>query len=192
MNDVVVQTKGRVPKTKMEMENFGTPPKVVPGAFLVIMWFTSRIKDPWSWDWGSLILDCRSGFEIALRGFEILGFIVLGFLVLGIDVLGSKILGFLVLGIVVLGSKILGFSILILRKEDPLGIRILNPCFKDFSSWQSLQLLVILFCVTCAWITIENGLGIWSLSMPPVLLTDWSPPKFSEKWHSAKQPNQSL
>ena len=66
-----------------------------------------------------MILDCRSGFEIVLRGFEILGFIVLGFVVLGI---------------VVLGSKILGFFILILRKEDPLGFRILNPCFKDFSS----------------------------------------------------------
>ena len=66
-----------------------------------------------------MILDCRSGFEIVLRGFEILGFIVLGFLVLGI---------------VVLGSKILGFFILILRKEDPLGFRILNLCFKDFSS----------------------------------------------------------
>ena len=66
-----------------------------------------------------MILDCKFGFEMVLRGFEILGFIVLGFLVLGI---------------VVLGSKILGFSILILRKEDPLGIRILNPCFKDFSS----------------------------------------------------------
>jgi len=59
-----------------------------------------------------LILDCRAGFEIVLRGFEILGYIVLGFLVLG--------------------SKILGFFILIPRKEDPLGFRILNPCFKDF------------------------------------------------------------
>ena len=66
-----------------------------------------------------MILDCRSGFEIVLRGFEILGFIVLGFVVLGI---------------VVLGSKILGFFILILRQEDPLGFRILNLCFKDFSS----------------------------------------------------------
>ena len=46
-----------------------------------------------------MILDCRSGFEIVLRGFEILGFIVLGFVVLGIVVLG--------------------FFILILRKEDP-------------------------------------------------------------------------
>ena len=61
-----------------------------------------------------MILDCRSGFEIVLRGFEILGFIVLGFVVLGIVVLG--------------------FFILVLRKEDPLGFRILNPCFKDFSS----------------------------------------------------------
>ena len=66
-----------------------------------------------------MILDCKFGFEIVLRGFEILGFIVLGFLVLGI---------------VVLGSKILGFFILILRQEDPLGFRILNLCFKDFSS----------------------------------------------------------
>ena len=61
-----------------------------------------------------MILDCRSGFEIVLRGFEILGFIVLGFVVLGIVVLG--------------------FFILVIRKEDPLGFRILNPCFKDFSS----------------------------------------------------------
>ena len=61
-----------------------------------------------------MILDCKFGFEIFLRGFEILGFIVLGFVVLGIVVLG--------------------FIILILRKEDPLGFRILNPCFKDFSS----------------------------------------------------------
>ena len=62
---------------------------------------------------GLRILDpCKFGFEIVLRGFEILGFIVLGFLVLGI---------------VVLGSKILGFFILILRKEDPLGFRILDP-----------------------------------------------------------------
>jgi|TARA_Y100001956_G_C3961037_1_gene116771 hypothetical protein len=61
-----------------------------------------------------LILDCKFGFEIVLRGFEILGFIVLGFVVLGIVVLG--------------------FFILVLRKEDPLGFRILNPCFKDFSS----------------------------------------------------------
>ena len=76
-----------------------------------------------------MILDCRSGFEIVLRGFEILGYMVLGFLVLGFVVLG-----FLVLGIVVLGPKIQGFFILILRKEDPLGFRILNPCFKDFSS----------------------------------------------------------
>ena len=135
------------------------------------------IKDPWSSNWLSLILDYKFGFEIVLRGFEILGFIVLGF-----DVLG----------IVVLGSKILGLFIIILRKEYPLGFRILNPCFKDFSSWQSLQLLVILFCVTCAWFTIENQLVIWSLSMPPVLLTDWCPLMFSEKWHSAKQPNQSL
>ena len=66
-----------------------------------------------------MILDCKFGFEIVLRGFEILGFIVLGFIVLG----------FIVLGIVVLG-----FFILVLRKEDPLGFRILNPCFKDFSS----------------------------------------------------------
>ena len=66
-----------------------------------------------------MILDCKFGFEIFLRGFEILGFIVLGFLVLGI---------------VVLGSKFLGFFILILRQEDPLGFRILNLCFKDFSS----------------------------------------------------------
>ena len=76
-----------------------------------------------------MILDCRSGFEIVLRGFDILGFIVRGFVVLGFVVLGL-----VVLGLVVLGSKILGFFILILRKEDPLGIRILNPCFKDFSS----------------------------------------------------------
>ena len=61
-----------------------------------------------------MILDCKFGFEIVLRGFEILGFIVLGFVVLGIVVLG--------------------FFILVLRKEDPLGFRILNPCFKDFSS----------------------------------------------------------
>ena len=61
-----------------------------------------------------MILDCKFGFEIVLRGFEILGFIVLGFVVLGIIVLG--------------------FFILVLRKEDPLGFRILNPCFKDFSS----------------------------------------------------------
>ena len=61
-----------------------------------------------------MILDCKFGFEIFLRGFEILGFIVLGFVVLGIVVLG--------------------FFILVLRKEDPLGFRILNPCFKDFSS----------------------------------------------------------
>ena len=53
-----------------------------------------------------MILDCKFGFEIVLRGFEILGFIVLGFLVLGIFVLGSKFLG---------------FFILILRREDPLG-----------------------------------------------------------------------
>ena len=71
-----------------------------------------------------MILDCKFGFEIVLRGFEILGFIVLGFVVLG-----SVVLGFFVLGIVVLG-----FFILILRQEDPLGFRILNPCFKDFSS----------------------------------------------------------
>ena len=61
-----------------------------------------------------MILDCKFGFEIVLRGFEILGFIVLGFAVLGLVVLG--------------------FFILVLRKEDPLGFRILNPCFKDFSS----------------------------------------------------------
>ena len=61
-----------------------------------------------------MILDCKFGFEIIFRGFEILGFIVLGFVVLGIVVLG--------------------FFILVLRKEDPLGFRILNPCFKDFSS----------------------------------------------------------
>ena len=61
-----------------------------------------------------MILDYEFGFEIVLRGFEILGFIVLGFVVLGIVVLG--------------------FFILVLRKEDPLGFRILNPCFKDFSS----------------------------------------------------------
>ena len=61
-----------------------------------------------------MILDCKFGFEIFLRGFEILGFIVLGF--------------------VVLGLVVLGFFILVLRKEDPLGFRILNPCFKDFSS----------------------------------------------------------
>ena len=60
------------------------------------------------------ILDCKFGFEIVLRGFEILRFIVLGFVVLGIVVLG--------------------FFILVLRKEDPLGFRILNPCFKDFLS----------------------------------------------------------
>ena len=71
-----------------------------------------------------MILDCRSGFEIVLRGFDILGFIVRGFVVLG----------FVVLGLVVLGSKILGFFILILWREDHLGFRILNPCFKDFSS----------------------------------------------------------
>ena len=71
-------------------------------------------------DLGSLILGlrildpCKFGFEVVLRGFEILGFIVLGFVVLGIVVLG--------------------FFILVLRKEDPLGFRILNPCFKDFSS----------------------------------------------------------
>ena len=53
-----------------------------------------------------MILDCKFGFEIVLRGFEILGFIVLGFVVLGIVVLG--------------------FFILVLRKEDPLGFRILN------------------------------------------------------------------
>ena len=58
-----------------------------------------------------MILDCKFGFEIVLRGFEILGFIVLGFVVLGI---------------VVLGYKILGFFILIRSKEDPLGFRILN------------------------------------------------------------------
>ena len=56
---------------------------------------------------------------MVLRGFEILGFIVLGFVVLGI---------------VVLGSKFLGFFILILRREDLLGFRILNPGFKDFLS----------------------------------------------------------
>ena len=61
-----------------------------------------------------MILDCKFGFEIFLRGFEILGFIVLGFVVLGIVVLG--------------------FFILILRQEDPLEFRILNLCFKDFSS----------------------------------------------------------
>ena len=61
-----------------------------------------------------MILDCKFGFEIVLSGFEILRFIVLGFVVLGIVVLG--------------------FFILVLRKEDPLGFRILNPCFKDFSS----------------------------------------------------------
>ena len=61
-----------------------------------------------------VLLYCYFGFEIVLRGFEILGFIVLGFVVLGIVVLG--------------------FFILVLRKEDPLGFRILNPCFKDFSS----------------------------------------------------------
>ena len=61
-----------------------------------------------------MILDCKFDFEIVLSGFEILGFIVLGFVVLGIVVLG--------------------FFILVLRKEDPLGFRILNPCFKDFSS----------------------------------------------------------
>ena len=61
-----------------------------------------------------MILDCKFGFEIFLRGFEILGFIVLGFVVLGIVVLG--------------------FFILVLRKKDPLGFRILNPYFKDFSS----------------------------------------------------------
>ena len=61
-----------------------------------------------------MILLCKFGFEIVLKGFEILGFIVLGFVVLGIVVLG--------------------FFILVLRKEDPLGFRILNPCFKDFSS----------------------------------------------------------
>ena len=61
-----------------------------------------------------MILDCKFGFEIFLIGFEILGFIVLGFVVLGIVVLG--------------------FFILDLRKEDPSGFRILNPCFKDFSS----------------------------------------------------------
>ena len=71
-----------------------------------------------------MILDCNFGFEIVLRGFDILGFIVRGFVVLGL----------LVLGLVVLGSKILGFFILILRQEDPLGFRILNLCFKDFSS----------------------------------------------------------
>ena len=59
-----------------------------------------------------MILDCKFGFEIVLRGFENLEFIVLGFGVLGIVVLG--------------------FFILVLRKEDPLGVRILNPCFKDF------------------------------------------------------------
>ena len=53
-----------------------------------------------------MILDCKFGFEIFLRGFEVLGFIVLGFVVLGIVVLG--------------------FFILVLRKEDPLGFRILN------------------------------------------------------------------
>ena len=53
-----------------------------------------------------MILDCKFGFEIVLRGFEILGFIVLGF--------------------VVLGMVVLGFFILVLRKEDPLGFRILN------------------------------------------------------------------
>ena len=56
-----------------------------------------------------MILDCNFGFEIVLRGFDILGFIVRGFVVLG----------FVVLGLVVLGSKILGFFILILRLEDP-------------------------------------------------------------------------
>ena len=61
-----------------------------------------------------MILDCTFGFEIFLRRFEFLGLIVLGFVVLGIVVLG--------------------FFILVLRKEDPLGFRILNPCFKDFSS----------------------------------------------------------
>ena len=60
-------------------------------------------------DLGSLILDCKFGFEIVLGGFEILGFIVLGFVVLG----------FFVLGFVVLGIVVLGFFILILRKEDP-------------------------------------------------------------------------
>ena len=71
-----------------------------------------------------MILDFNFGFEVVLRGFDILGFIVRGFVVLG----------FVVLGLVVLGSKILGFFILILRKEDPLGFRLLNPCFKDISS----------------------------------------------------------
>ena len=71
-----------------------------------------------------MILDCNFGFEVVLRGFDILGFIDRGFVVLG----------FVVLGLVVLGSKILGFFILILRQEDPLGFRILNLCFKDFSS----------------------------------------------------------
>ena len=61
-----------------------------------------------------MILDCIFGFEMVLRGFEILGFIVLGFVVLGIVVLG--------------------FLVLVLRNEMPLGFRILNPCFKDFSS----------------------------------------------------------
>ena len=66
---------------------------------------------------GLRILDpCKFGFEVVLRGFEILGFIVLGFVILGI---------------VVLGTKILGFFILVLRKEDSLGFRILNPCYKD-------------------------------------------------------------
>ena len=76
-----------------------------------------------------MILECNFGFEIVLRGFDILGFIVRGFVVLGFVVLGL-----VVLGLVVLGSKILGFFILILKQEDPLGFRILNLCFKDFSS----------------------------------------------------------
>ena len=81
-----------------------------------------------------MILDCNFGFEIVLRGFDILVFIVRGFVVLGFVVLGFVVLGLVVLGLVVLGSKILGFFILILRQEDPLGFRILNLCFKDFSS----------------------------------------------------------
>ena len=47
-----------------------------------------------------MILDCNFGFEIVLRGFDILGFIVRGFVVLGF-----VFLGFVVLGLVVLGSK---------------------------------------------------------------------------------------
>ena len=133
-----------------------------------MIWFTSRIKDHWSEDWGSLILDCKFGFEMVLRGFEILGFIVLGFVVLGIVVLG--------------------FFILVLRTEDPLGFRFLFQGFFVLTKLTSFTHSVL--CHLCL-----NHHREWTwylVSMPSVLLRNWSPPKFSKKWYSAKQPNQSL